>query len=133
MIEEHDGRNKSTHYPTTAYTQRSYNCLRKTLYFFSSLFLVVGLGSVGVGAWILIQFGRLDVMFGIYKLLHPCGMLICAGGLGVLCVWCGVWSVGNRHQCCLRSYIALLILILTGHFVAGGLAFAYRRTVKVGY
>ena len=104
--------------------------LTKALIAFNILFLLSGCASVAVGIWMIFDPGLLDLFYGMYKFLHPSSLLIGGGLLTFLVTFCGIGGAYKENKCVLRTFIVFLTLIMAAQFVAGGLAFSYRRTVN---
>lgn len=102
----------------------------KLLVAFNVLFLLTGGAAVAIGIWMLFDPGLLDVFYGVYKFLHPSALLIGAGLLTFLATFCGIGGARKENKCVVRTYIVFICIILVVEFVAGGLAFSYRRTVN---
>jgi len=108
----------------------SLHCLKFSLYVYNMVFLVAGLGVLGVGVWTILdrrQYLTLLLSTSVYDVTAY--LLVAIGTLVVLVTVLGCSGISRESRCQIQSYSILLIVVLVLEASAGAIAYVYRDQV----
>ncbi|KAK3592095.1 hypothetical protein CHS0354_019355 [Potamilus streckersoni] len=106
-----------------------YTCLRTALHCYNIVILVLGLGVLGIGIWLLVtDYNAREVSVLIGSNLFEVGtyLMIAGGGAIALLAFCGCCGTMKEDRCVLAFYGVTLMIVLMALCVGSGVAFVFR-------
>ncbi|XP_052065093.1 CD151 antigen-like [Mytilus californianus] len=88
-----------------------YKCIRNTVLVFNILFLLCGLGVLGIGVWIRIDMVEFDELLGKSMVPIAAYVLIAAGGVVMLISLVGCLGALKGHRVLLGLYFIFMLFI----------------------
>ncbi|KAK4886886.1 hypothetical protein RN001_003157 [Aquatica leii] len=104
--------------------------LRTVLYILNLIFLIAGLGVLGVGAWIVTdKYKYVELLTTVtYPVITY--FLVVAGGLILFITILGCCAIWWNNRLCLVFYIFLLLLVFLIEVMVGVIAYIYEEQVQ---
>ncbi|XP_069127011.1 tetraspanin-18B-like isoform X1 [Argopecten irradians] len=109
-----------------------FHCLRNALHCYNIVILIMGVGALAVGIWLLVtDFSAREVSVVIDSNLFEIGtyLILAGGGLIALLAFCGCCGTMREDRCILGFYGVVLVLVFMALIVGGVLAFMFRENM----
>ncbi|KAH3693679.1 hypothetical protein DPMN_081119 [Dreissena polymorpha] len=103
-----------------------YTCLRTTVHCYNIIILIIGLGVLGIGIWLLVaEFSarEVSVLIGTNFLELATYLMVGAGGAIALLAFCGCCGTMREDKCVLAFYGATLLVTIFALIASSTLAF----------
>ncbi|KAK3090961.1 hypothetical protein FSP39_016074 [Pinctada imbricata] len=120
---------------STVENERSscFNCLRTALHCYNIVVLILGIGTLGVGVWLLVtDFSVREISVIINSNLFEIGtyLILAGGGLIAILAFCGCCGTMREDRCILGFYGIVLLMVFAALIVSGTLAFTFRDDIQ---
>lgn len=110
-----------------------FSCLRTAVHCYNIIILLLGLGVLGVGIWLLVtEYSAREVSVLVGSNFFEIGtyMLIAGGGTIALMAFCGCCGTMREDRCVLAFYGIVLTLVLLALCTGSILAFVFRSELS---
>ncbi|XP_060605341.1 tetraspanin-18-like isoform X1 [Ruditapes philippinarum] len=107
-----------------------FSCLRTAVHCYNIVILILGLGVLGVGIWLLVtEYSAREVTVLVGSNLFEIGtyLMIAGGGTIALLAFCGCCGTMREDKCVLAFYGVTLTLVLLALVSGSALAFIFRN------
>lgn len=110
-----------------------FSCLRTAVHCYNIVILILGLGVLGIGVWLLVtEYSAREVTVLVGSNLFEIGtyLMIAGGGTIALLAFCGCCGTMREDRCVLAFYGSTLALVLLSLIAGSTLAFLFRTQLS---